>query len=101
MTRFTACLFALCLSWPAYAAEPLRLEADCYDAEMVRDAIKGGSIEPMGVGVNRDEEMVVLFLVRGSGYWIALVMKDGKTVCDLSAGPIWNGTRPTMPGQES
>lgn len=101
MTKLVACLLAFFLAWPAWAAEPLKLEADCYDAERVKDAVRGGSIVPMGVGVNRDEEMVVLFSVRGGGYWIALVMKDGKTVCDLSAGPVWNMMGVAVPGQES
>lgn len=89
MRFLTACLLALLLSWPAWAQEKMTLEAECYESEMVRAAIKDGAIAPLGVGVNTDQEMVVVFAVRGGGYWIALLKTDGHTVYSLSAGPQW------------
>lgn len=89
MTRFMACLIALLLSWPAWSAEKMILELECHPAKVVKDAIRDGAVMPVEVGINTDGDLVLLFAVKGGGYWLGLVTDNGEKVCGLSAGPSW------------
>jgi len=98
MTRFSACLLAFLLCWPAYAkAADLTIGLDCHPAELVKKTIRAGEIKPIAFGMNADGELVIVFEVASGGYWMGLVIENGARVCGLSAGPEWQAMIPGQP----
>lgn len=90
---------AVLLCWPAYAsAKTTRtIEVECIQEADVKQALRDGKIARMGMGMNDNEELVILWGMQSGRFWLSWMTKDNDEACTLASGSLWLSDKPGAP----
>ena len=91
MSRIAACLLALFLCWPAYAStkSTQQAELECITAADVKRMLSEGLIQRLGMGMNDNGDLLILWKTPGGGFWLSWMKQDDDRACTLGSGPLW------------